>query len=120
MFPNSIKQDHSKSFDGINAKKIELSKYSKLYCDNKIIDPISGETRIYKIERPKLEHLDTKPQIDKLTNEFNSSRIQDYQRQKKSLKATDNIAGSLRKEVPYLPYVNPFTLKSAFKNQDIS
>ena len=68
--------------------------------------------KTYAIDRPRIENLDTSHHKDKLTNEFNYNTVKRFQQQKKLFKPTDNIAGSLKKDVPYVAYVDPFMLKN--------
>ena len=79
---------------------------------NKTVDPISGEVKTYDISRPRIENLDTSYRKDKLTNEFNYNTVKMFQQQKNLFRPSDNIAGSLKKEVPYVAYVDPFMLKN--------
>ena len=80
---------------------------------NKIVDPISGEVKVFNINRPRIENLDLFHYRDKLDNNFNNNsmfRLND----RKNIKPMNNIAGSLRKEVPYVSYVNPIMLNSNY------
>ena len=106
-------QRRSPSIDAKASSNPDSPRYYKTRPKNKTIDPISGEVRIFNIDRPKLENLDFSYQKDKITNDFDFESIQRFNRQKGLLKSNDNIAGSLKKEVPYVAYVDPFILRSS-------
>ena len=102
---------HSKSFEGIKPDP----KYFKTSQKNTVIDPISGNIRVYNIQRPKLQYLDKVYNKDKITNIINHDKINELNSFRSLGKVSSNIAGSLKKEVPNLAYVNPFLLKSYLK-----
>ena len=91
-------------------------RYYKTRPKNKIADPISGEIKFFNIDRPRLENLDISHHKDKLTNDLDFDSVRRFHQQKGLLKSVDNIAGSLKKEVPYVPYVDPFILKRSLPN----
>lgn len=111
---NSYKSPRSSTFETLNGNKSnpDSPRYYKTRPKNRIVDPISGEVKVFAIDRPRIENLDTGSGKDKLTNEFNYNTVKKFQQQKGTLKSLDNIAGSLKKEVPYVPYVDPFMLKN--------
>lgn len=90
----------------------ETPRFYKTRPKNKLVDPISGEIKIYNISRPKIENLDVSYNRDKITPDFDFNSIKMFNEKKTNLKSNDNIAGSLKKEVPFVPYVDPFILKS--------
>ncbi|OMJ77411.1 hypothetical protein SteCoe_23013 [Stentor coeruleus] len=98
----------SSSMDSFNRDPI----YSKTRPKNRVTDPISGEVKVYNIERPKIESLDVNVFRDKLTSDNDYKPI-DIQFKKNNIKAHDTMSGSLRKEVPGVAYVDPFQLKSS-------
>ena len=109
-------ENKSNSIEETSNSKQDSPRYYKTRPKNQILDPISGEVKKFNINRPKLENLDVFNQKDKLSNDLNLSSIQDFQAKKSLLKSVDNIAGSLKKEVPFLPYVNPFILRTSLSN----
>jgi hypothetical protein len=103
----------SRSPSGLDKNNtVDSPRMYKTRPKNKVVDPISGEVKIYNIERPKIENLDVSYNRDKITQDFDTERVQRFAQFKAQLKSNDNIAGSLKKEVPYLPYVDPFILKA--------
>ena len=100
----------------ISNNNLDSPRYYKTKPKNKIIDPISGEIKIFNIDRPKIANLDISSQKDKLTNELDYESIKKFHQQKGLLKSLDSIAGSLKKEVPFVPYVDPFILKTSLAN----
>lgn len=111
-----IKDLSSKSFESLSSKKIENPIYSKISYKNKVTNPISGEVKIFNLERPRLQYLDKDGFRDKFTEEINFKALEDFHKKKLRLKPQQNIAGSLRKEIPFVSYVNPFLLKSSLNN----
>lgn len=91
----------------------DSQRYYKTRARNKVTDPISGEVKIFSIQRPRIESFDTSYNRDKLTNDFDYESILKFSDNKQKLKSNDNIAGSLKKEVPFVPYVNPYLLKNS-------
>jgi hypothetical protein len=102
----------SRSPSGLDVSPGDSPRMYKTRPKNKVVDPISGEVKTYNIERPKIENLDLSYNRDKITNDFDADRIKRFAQIKAQLKSNDNIAGSLKKEVPFLPYVDPFILKA--------
>ena len=100
----------------INGLGRESPLYSKTRPKDKIVDPISGEVKIFKINRPKIESLDTKANLDRLSNDVNVQSIQEFYARKNQLKPLSTVSGSLRKEVNNVPYVNPFLLRTSLNN----
>lgn len=90
----------------------DTPRFFKTKPKNRVVDPIVGEVKVYNIERPKIENLDVSYNRDKISPEFDLSRVQRFREIKAGMKSIDNIAGSLKKEVPYVPYVDPFILKA--------
>jgi len=88
-------------------------RYYKTRARNQIRDPISGEVKIFSVQRPRLESFDTSSNRDKLTNDFDYESILKFRDNKQKLKSNDNIAGSLKKDVPFVAYVNPYILKNS-------
>jgi hypothetical protein len=87
-------------------------RYYKTRPKNKVVDPISGEVRVFNIDRPKIDNLDVWHNRDKVTNELNYESVRKFNEKKMVLKSNDNIAGSLKKEVPFVAYVDPIMLRS--------
>jgi len=96
---------------GVN-KDIDSPRFFKTKPKNKVVDPIIGEVKFYNIERPNISNLDVSYNRDKITTDFDLKRVQQFRDMKAGLKGIDNIAGSLKKEVPFVPYVDPFILKA--------
>lgn len=87
--------------------------FSKTRPRNRITDPISGEVKVYNIERPKVESLDMGGVRDKLISDTEYRPVPDITLKKNFIKAQDTVSGSLRKEVPGVAYVDPFMLKGS-------
>ena len=108
----SSRNTPTRSPSSFDIGKEESMRLYKTRVRSKITDPISGEVRVYKIERPRLEALDAYSMKDKLSNDFDYESVKRFSELKSKNKSTDNIAGSLRKDVPFVSYVNPYVLKS--------
>jgi hypothetical protein len=83
---------------------------------NKIIDPISGDVKVFDIARPKIESLDFGEKRDRLIKDSDFQSVSDFSVKKNLFKQLGTVSGSLKKEVPNVPYVNPFVLKTSFKS----
>ena len=92
--------------------KVNNALFSKTRPRNRITDPISGEVKIFNIDRPRIESLDISSPRDKISSDYNLGRIREFQSKKNLLKPQGTVSGSLRKEVPGVAYVDPFILKS--------
>lgn len=116
ILPSPLNQKTSRSIDFINKTQLEIPKFSKLNGKNTIVDPISGEVRVYNINRPRLQYLDSDLRKDRANTQFNLDYCGDFKKkeQEKMLKPNDNISGSLKKPVQLVPYVNQYALKSVF------
>lgn len=103
----------SRSGSGLKLNNdIDSPRFFKTKPKNRVVDPINGEVKIYNIERPKIENLDISYNRDKIMPDFDFKRVQQFRDMKAGLKSIDNIAGSLKKEVPFVSYVDPFILKA--------
>jgi hypothetical protein len=91
-------------------------RYYKTRAKSKIVDPISGEVKVFSVERPKIDGLDVNSLRDRLRNDLDFDSFQKFSELRSKNKSTDNIAGSLRKEVPFVSYVNPFVLKKSINS----
>jgi hypothetical protein len=87
-------------------------RFYKTRPKDKVTDPILGEVKIFKIDRPKIQNLDLWRNMDKISNELNYESVKMFNDKKFMMKSVDNIAGSLKKEVPFVPYVDTIMLRS--------
>lgn len=80
-----------------------------------MVDPISGEVKVYNIQRPKVESFDVSSFRDKLSSNFDIRAVKDFQMRKNMLKPQGSVSGSLKKDVFGVAYVDPYILKSTLK-----
>ena len=115
IIPSALNSIHSKSFEGLGSERSERSElpvYSKLSIKNTIIDPISGQIRIYNIRRPRLQYLDNMVRRDKASSDLDFASTDKFERNPIQMRGANNISGSLKKTVPMVPYVSQFAIKN--------
>lgn len=111
IFATPAYQRKSPSIPEVSSE--DSQRFYKTRARNKVVDPISGEVKIFNIQRPKIESFDVSNNRDRLTNDFDYESILRFRDNKLKMKSNDNIAGSLKKEVPFVAYVDPYLLKNS-------
>jgi hypothetical protein len=115
IFSNNYKNRLVSNEKNQNNRSFENPRFYKNKPKNIISDPISGETKFYQIQRPGPVDLKFSNFYEQAINEINFDASKKSEPPKVSHKFI-NYTGSPRKEVPNVPYINPFSLKKLLNN----